>query len=895
MSDRAWHATTVAEIEALLETCPDGLAGDEPATRLSRFGPNELDEVPPPSRLVTFVGQFRSPLIYILLGAAIVTAALSEWIDAVVIAAVLLINAIIGFTQERRADASVRALRELVSPQARVIRRGHGRQLPSRELVPGDLVLLETGVRVPADLRLIHAVGLQVDESLLTGESVPVTKRSEPVAATAGLGDRSCMAHAGSVVTNGRAHGYVVATGMNTVLGGIAGQIRAEESPQSPLQVRMSRLARLIGVVVAIAAVGAFGIGIAVGEPVADMFRFAVAMAVSAIPEGLPVVLTITLAVGVRRMAQRHAIVRNLPAVETLGSTTVIGSDKTGTLTENRMTAQQIWVPDRTWLLDDEGVGRAATESTDPLHRTLLCGVLANEAQLYLEDGELHTEGDPTEAALLVIAARLGVEPEQVRGRYDSVAEIPFEPERRYSATVRTDHSTHVLFVKGAPERVAELCSTQLGTAGPEPIDIGSIHAAADEMATQGLRVLAMAEHAIPADGLGDPERLVDVGGLTFLGLEGMLDPPRDGVVDAVAGCRLAGIRPIMITGDHATTALAIATRIGISDHEGAAVTGAELDELDDAALSDTVARVAVFARASPDHKFRIVNALRANGEIVALTGDGVNDAPALKAADIGIAMGKGGTDVARDAADMILADDNFTSIHAAVHQGRATFDNVRKVTFFLLSTGAAELAALLFALAMRWPLLLLPTQILWLNLVTNGVQDVALAFEPAEPGILERPPRPRREGVMSALLWQRTIIVSVVMAAGMLATFRWELDTTGSVEAARTMALTTMVLFQAFHLGNVRSERISAFKLSPLSNPFLLTTAAAALAINAAALYLPATQYLLRVEPISVGSWIRATAVASTVIVAGELHKRFTRRHRRPEVESAPMASMTG
>ncbi len=374
-----------------------------------------------------------------------------------------------------------------------------------------------------------------------------------------------------------------------------------------------------------------------------------------------------------------------------------------------------------------------------------------------------------------------------------------------------------------------------------------------------------------------------------------MLDPPREGVVDAVAGCRLAGIRPIMITGDHATTALAIATRIGISDRDGAAVTGAELDELDDAALSETVARVAVFARASPDHKFRIVNALRANGDVVALTGDGVNDAPALKAADIGIAMGKGGTDVARDAADMILADDNFTSIHAAVHQGRATFDNVRKVTFFLLSTGAAELAALLFALAMRWPLLLLPTQILWLNLVTNGVQDVALAFEPAEPGILERPPRPRREGVMSAMLWQQTAIVSVVMAAGMLATFRWELNTTGSVEAARTMALTTMVLFQAFHLGNVRSERISAFKLSPLSNPFLLTTAATALAINAAALYLPVTQYLLRVEPISIGAWIRATAVASTVIVAGELYKYFTRRRHRPGAESAAMASMSG
>ena len=876
--DRTWRAATVTQVETLLDTRPDGLSDDEARARLQEFGANELEEAPPPNPVLTFAGQFRSPLIYVLLGAGIVTATLREWIDAAAIALVLMINAIIGFTQERRAEASVRALGKLVSPQARVIRGGHERQLPSRELVPGDLALLETGVRVPADLRLIHVVGLRVDESLLTGESVPVTKQSEPVAASAELAERACMAHAGSVVTSGRAHGYVVSTGMGTVLGGIAGQIRAEKAPPSPLQVRMSRLARSIGVVVAVAAICTFGVGIAVGESVSDMFRFAVAMAVSAIPEGLPVVLTVTLAVGVRRMAERHAIVRRLSAIETLGSTTVIGSDKTGTLTENRMTVEEIWAASRTWHLDGDATARAVGDEAHPLHRTLLCGVLASEAQLYLEDGEVHTEGDPTEAALLVAAAGLGIEPEQVRDRYDSMLEVPFEPALRYSASVRADHTRHRLFVKGAPERIIELCDAQLGVGGPETHDAEATHIAAQAMANQGLRVLAMAERTFTAGRLGDPERIVEGGGLTFLGLQGMLDPPRAGVVEAVAGCRRAGIRPIMITGDHAITARAIATRVGIADEDSSVLTGSVLDDLDDTELREHVTRVAVFARVSPEHKLRIVESLRANGEVVALTGDGVNDAPALKAADIGIAMGKGGTDVAREAADMILADDNFTSIYAAVHLGRATFDNVRKVTFFLLSTGAAEIAALLIALALRWPLLLLPTQILWLNLVTNGVQDLALSFEPAESDILERPPRARREGVMSPLLWQRTLLVGAVMAAGMLVVFRWELDRTGSIEDARTMGLTTMVLFQAFHLGNVRSERTSAFKLSPLSNPFLLTTAAVAVAIQTGALYFPLTQYLLRVEPINLADWLLAIAVASTVIVAGEVHKRFTR-----------------
>jgi P-type Ca2+ transporter type 2C len=885
----AWHALDVSTVEERLRTGPDGLASDEATSRLAAAGPNELEEELPPRALATFVAQFRSPLIAILIGAAIVTAALGEWVDSAAIALILLINAVIGFSQERQAEASVRGLRQLVALRARVIRDGRERQLPSREVVPGDVVLLETGVRVPADIRLSHVVGLQADESLLTGESVPSPKRTRPVGDHATPADRSCIAHAGSIVTTGRGHGYVIATGMHTELGTIAGRIRTEAAPLSPLQLRMQHLGRVIGVVIGAAAIATFAIGVAVGEPVADMFRFAVAMAVGAVPEGLPIVVTITLAIGVRRMAGRRAIVRRLAAVETLGSTTVIGSDKTGTLTENRMTVEAIWAADRHWPIDDPDTLRAAADPRHPVARALRCGVLANEAQLYLEADELRTEGDPTEAALLVAATRLGLEPEAARNRHDPVADIPFEAERRYSASVRAADDGKLLVLKGAPERVIELCDTILGPDGAAPIDANVIHAAARGLAAQGLRVLAMAERSVDTDGdVTDPTGLVEARGMTFLGMQGMLDPPRAGVIDAVAGCRAAGIRPVMITGDHAITAQAIAIRIGITDEDSAVLTGSALDGMDDQQLRDRVGDVSVYARVSPDHKLRIVEALRDRGEVVAVTGDGVNDAPALKAADIGIAMGKGGTDVARDASDLVLADDNFASIYAAVREGRATFDNVRKATYFLLSTAAAEILALVVALSLRWPLLLVPTQILWLNLVTNGLQDVALGFEPAEPGILDRPPRPRREGVMSSLLWKRTLLISAVMAAGMLLMFRWELDHTGSVEEARTVALTTMVFFQTFHLGNVRSERRSAFRISPLSNRFLLVTAAGALAVHTVALYLPITQYVLHVEPIGLDAWARAAVVGASIIAVGEADKLIEARWRRRRSQSS-------
>jgi Ca2+-transporting ATPase len=718
---------------------------------------------------------------------------------------------------------------------------------------------------------------------MLTGESVPVGKRTPALDRNVPMADRTNMAYMGTIVAAGRGRGYVVATGAHTELGAIATSVREEESPKTPLQHRMDRFARVVGIVVLVSAVAAFGAGVAMGNTAAEMFKVAVALAVSAIPEGLPVVFTIALALGVRRMARRNAIIRRLPAVETLGSTTVIGSDKTGTLTENRMTVKEVWAGGRFVDVDE---AESTEPGGDPLRRTMLAGVLTNEAEAYRGRDGLQVKGDPTEAALLVAAARLLVEPPEVRARYRMVAEIPFEPERRYSAGVREHEGDHLMFVKGAPERVATMCEQILTDDGPRRLDHEEVHRAAREMAGRGLRVLAMAYKELsepPVDRDEGPvvpprERLV------FLGLQGMLDPPREGVKEAIAACRSAGIRVVMITGDHAVTARSIAVELGITPADPEVLTGVELEDLDDDGLRERVATVSVYARVSPEHKLRVVRALRARGEVVAVTGDGVNDAPALKAADIGVAMGRSGTDVAREASDMVLSDDNFVSIRAAVEEGRVTFDNVRKVTFFLISSGAAEVLTIVTALLLGWPLPLLAVQILWLNLVTNGIQDVALAFEPGEPDVLQRPPRPRLEGVVSALLWERTVVAGAVMATGVLVLYRWELDHGAGLIEARTVALTSMVLFQALHAGNSRSEHRSVFAISPFSNRFLLAGVLAALAIHAVALYLPVTRFVLRVEPLAINRWLEAAVIAISIIVAIEIHKLVRRPARSRE-----------
>ena len=882
-----WHSVDGDEVTRRLETSGHGLTGADAAARRSRYGPNQLEEEPPTPPWLVFVRQFRSPLIFILLAALALTVGLGEYLDAAVIAAVLALNAVIGFTQERKAEGAVLALMQLVVPHARVVRDGRDEEIDSRDLVPGDIVLLESGARIPADLRLVGANALQIDESLLTGESVSVTKKTEPVPVGAQLGDRSCMAYTGATVTAGRGRGVVVATGANTELGAIAGLMRSETVAATPLQRRMDHFARIIGIAVGLAAVVAFASGVALGEPVEDMFLVAVALAVSAVPEGLPVAVTITLAVGVRRMARRNAIVRRLPAVETLGSTTVIGSDKTGTLTENRMTVEEVWTPGHRYTLGGgvpdgeyfEGDEPAAIGDHPGLHATLLAGVLTNEADLYWAGDELTTTGDPTEIALLLSALTAALEPGDVRTAYPVFAEIPFEPAQQYSASIRVRQDQHTVFVKGAPERVLGMCSQMLTDDGPVPLDVEAVADAAHRMAARGQRVLGFAQRTVPTD-LVDPDHVAEPDGLVFVGLQAMIDPPRAGVGDAIAACQMAGIRVVMITGDHVDTARAIAAQLGIGG-TGEALSGTQLAALDDEALGDRVDHVSVYARVSPEDKLRIVRALQARGEIVAVTGDGVNDAPALKAAEIGIAMGDQGTDVAREASEMVLADDNFVSITAAVEEGRVTFDNIRKVTFFLVSTGAAEITAILVAVWLQWPLILLPAQLLWLNLVTNGVQDVALAFEPAEPGVLRRPPRRPGGGVLDRMMWERVVLAGLVMGAGMLAMFRWQLDSSASLIEAQTVALTTMVVFQIFQAGNSRSETESVFRRNPFSNKLLSFATVAALGLHAAALYLPPTQYVLRVEPIGLGTWLRIVVVATSILVAMELHKALRRSPR--------------
>jgi Ca2+-transporting ATPase len=886
-----WHALSIDEVLSRTGShAKDGLTTAESARRLEDDGPNRLLADPPPGLLTLLLREFSSPLILILVVAVGVTLLLHEYADAAVITAVLVLNATIGLTQERRADRSVSALMSLAAPTATVFRDGAARRLPGHELVVGDRVLLAAGDVVPADLRLVEAARVRSDESLLTGESDPARKSTAPVSAATLAAERTCILHMGTSMTAGRAVGVVIATGQSTIIGGIAQQMRSQERPRTPMQLRMDRFARIIAVTVLASTALAFALGVGLGESPSAMFLTAVALAVAVIPEGLPVAYTIAMALGVRRMARRRVIVRTLPAVETLGSTTTIGSDKTGTLTENRMTVVAAWTADG-WFVDDEATDAPAERMAehagpgrrDPLTTTLRTGVLASAADL--------DRGDPTETALLRVALRCGLMPDDVRDGAPILLDVPFAAERRYSFAV-VDERGPTMHLKGAPERVLELATSMAREGSTVPLDRDAVLAAAAEMAGRGLRVLAMAsgplreELATTADGAPDAERAPEPSDLVLTGLVGMQDPPRAGVVRAVARCREAGIRVLMITGDHPVTASAVATAIGIGapglgshDQPAPVVTGMEVEAMDEATLIDAVRRTDVFARVAPEHKLRIVHALQTAGEVVAVTGDGVNDAPALKAADIGVAMGRDGTDVAREASDMVLTDDDFVAIVDAVEEGRVVFDNVRKVTYFLLSTGFASIVAILVAIITGLPLPYAPAALLWLNVVTNGLQDVALAFEPGEPDVLDRPPRSRSEGILSRSLWERTALISATLAAGSLWLYRWAIEEGFDPAAQRGVALTTFVVAMALHAFNARSEHRSIVALDPRSNPFLLGSVLGSLALHVAALHWAPTQALLRIAPFSSEGWLRMIGVALVVVAVSEAHKWARRR----------------
>lgn len=873
-----WHALSVAETLDRLESSPTGLTSTEAAARLRDEGPNELPAVPSMPVWRMLLKQFLSPLILILIGAGVITALLQKWVDTGAILVVLIANALIGFWQERRAAAEVRALAAMNPPDSRALRDGVAVTLPARELVPGDVVLIESGARIPADLRLIDTAALQVNESMLTGEVYAAKKDTAPSADSAGIGDRSSIAFSGTFTTAGRGAGVVVQTGTSTEIGRINALVQGPTTV-TPLQVLMHRFEARIGIFVGAVAALVFVAGLALGGSPADVFLSAVALAVASIPEALPIVLTIAMSIGVARMARRKAVIRNLPAVETLGSTTVIGSDKTGTLTQNVLTVEEVWTSNglTRFALEAEQAEEADAMARhhDPLVREVLrAGVLTNEA-LPAADATAGFTGDSVDVAMAVAAVRHGGVPAEEVVRRPRL-HAPYEPHHGYSQSLHEEHGRLMLYVKGAPDVLLRMATSMLTSRGDEPIDADEIHAANHDLARRGYRVLATAMRAVDdGEQLTDP--LPEPSGLTLLGLEGMTDPPRPGVAEAIAACQDAGIAVKMITGDHPATAEAIADRLGIP-RRGPAVTGRELANLDDAMLAARLRETSVAARVSPQDKLRIVSVLQAEGEVVAVTGDGVNDAPALKAASIGVAMGASGTDVAREAADMVLTDDNFVTIVSAVHQGRVTFAAIRKATFFLVSTAIGVIIAVTTNVFTEHPLLFLPIQVLWVNIVTNGLQDVALAFEPAEGGELSRPPRDRREGLLSRVLWIRLVISGVWIGIGILLVYTWALDHGYDDAHARTFALTVVVAFNFFQAGNARAEYRSLFALNPVANPFLLATAAGSVILQWAAMTWEPSAAILGLAPLSLEEWFWCLVIGSSVLVLVEAEKAITR-----------------
>jgi magnesium-transporting ATPase (P-type) len=877
-----WHTLVPESAARLLDAGLTGLAEADVAERLRRYGPNRLEPAPPPSRWRILLRQFQSPLIYVLLAAAAIALLLGEISDAGFIAAVLLLNATIGFVNEYRAERAVQALSGLVRTRARVRRGGRSLEIDGEQLVPGDLLLLESGMRVGADVLFVEARGLRIDESVLTGESVPVEKDEGPeLPADTPLAERRNMGFAGSMVASGRGLGLVVATGAHTEVGSIAAQVGAVHREPPPLLRRMERFARRLGAIALVLTAVLVATGLAWGQPLEEVLLGAIALAVSAIPEGLPVALTVALAVGVSRMARHRVVVRHLPAVEALGSCGVIATDKTGTLTHNELTVERVVAGGREYEVSGRGYapegsvtrgGKPALPGEDPrLFRLLRAGCLSNEASLVQSEhgaGERNRlvepgpaprsssargaeagsnlglrawdwSGDPTDVALLALGIKARLDPGALAQVHETLGTIPFEPERRYSASYHRRDGGGLVCAKGAAEQLIAMCTHALEDDGrTRALDRDAVLAASEDLMGRGFRVLALADAETPeplAEGAPAPVPA----NLVFLGL------------------------------------------VGLDERDAPVLTGSEIDELDDAALARRVAHTSVVARATPSDKLRVVRAAQASGFDVAVTGDGVNDAPALRQANLGVAMGHSGSDVAREAADLVITDDDFSSIVAGVREGRVAYDNVRKVTYLLISTGAGEVLAVTGALALGLPVPFTAVQLLWLNLVTNGIQDVALAFEPAERDVLRRPPRPPREGIFDRLMIERTVLGGLVFGLiGLLCFHGWLADG-HTVEQARNLLVQLFVLFEIFHIGNSRSETRSLFRLSPVSNPLLLVGTLTALSVHVAALYTPAFQVLLSIQPPTLDEWMRMAGFAASIVVVMELHKAL--RTRRP------------
>ena len=886
------EATVVMDV---LQTSRHGLSKAEVEERLARFGPNALPQQKPPGVLRVFFRQFLNPLIYILLMAAVISLFLHEMADAIFIMAVLLINAIIGTIQEYAAERSASALQRLVSTAARVERSGEAYEIDASGLVPGDVVLLESGDKVPADLRLISTHGVSIDESLLTGESLAVRKEAEILLDTeAPVADRINCAFAGTMVTHGRAIGVIVSAGAHTEIGHLAEAV-AGKAAKPPLLLRMERFTFRIAVLVGIAAVITAVVAFSRGMPIHEVFLLTVALAVSAIPEGLPVALTVALAVGMRRMSRRNVICRRLVTVEALGSCTFIASDKTGTLTVNELTASKVILPGLAPYDVTEGSEAEGAIVTDrglppPTEQALLerlgrAVALANEGFFGRRDESWVHHGDAVDVALLILAHKIGITRPEALNTWPELAVIPFESQYRFSASFNKVDGETFAFVKGAIENVLPMCNTMATLTNDAAIDPKMLEAGVLNLATQGYRVMAIAAGAttVPEGEVYTAQHLRN---LTCLGLVGMMDPLRQETKGAVSACRSAGIEVCMITGDHPATAGTIARELNLIENQDAVVTGTQFKQAMSSGM-ETVAELTqasrVFARVEPEQKLDIVHSLQGNGHFVAVTGDGANDAPALRAAHVGVAMGKKGTDVARETAAMIITDDNFSSIVAGVEEGRIAYANVRKVIFLLISTGAAEIVLFTLALLTGMPLPLFAVQLLWLNLVTNGIQDVALALEPGEGDELKRPPRDPNEPIFDRLMVERVVLSALFMGAAAFVHFQSMIESGHSVEAARNTTLLLMVLFENVHVFNSRSETRSAFRHNLMRNPVLLIGTVVAQLVHIGAMYVPGLRDVLQIQPVSLEQWFNLLGIALLLLLVMEVHKAVRRRINTP------------
>lgn len=885
-----WSCLSVDAALQHFQSSPAGLSGGEAERRLAQYGPNRLPSAKRRSALLRFLLQFHNVLIYVLLAASVITAFLGHWVDTGVILAVVVINAIIGFIQEGKAEQAMNAVRKMLSLRATVVRGGHRLVVDCESVVPGDIVFVQSGDKIPADMRLIRVKSLQIQEVALTGESLPVDKDVQPVAPGALLGDRASMAYSGTVVTYGQGTGVVVATGAGTEIGKISAMLSEVEELTTPLLQRMAEFARWLTVAVLALAGAVYAVGAWVWNlPAAEMFMAAVGLAVSAIPEGLPAIITITLAIGVERMARRKAIIRRLPAVETLGAVTTICSDKTGTLTRNEMTVRTVVTAASLYEASGSGYdphggftkdGRDVFSNSAPdLAETLRAAALCNDAVLHEKDGAWSVDGDPTEGALLTAAVKAGIDLRLQSQELRRTDEIPFESQHRFMATLHHDHlGNGYIFVKGAPERLLETCFWERGGDGEEqPLQSKRWLTRIDEIAAKGQRVLGVAAKRA---NMGQEQLLFgDVeGGLVFLGLIGLIDPPREETLDAVRQCNEAGIGVKMITGDHAATAVAIGRELGLKTPD-AALTGRDLDALSEDELGDAVLNTTVFARTSPEHKLRLVKALQSHGQIVAMTGDGVNDAPALKRADIGIAMGVKGTEAAKEAAEMVLADDNFASIVHAVHEGRVVYENLKKTILFILPTNGGEALTLISAIALGEVLPVTPVQILWVNLVTAVTLGMALAFEPPAPRIMARPPRAPREPILSGYSGWRIVFVSFLMLIATFGLYELEKAEGMGLDSARTVAANTLVACEATYLFNARflSEPSISWR-GFFGSRAVLVAVGLVVIFQALFTYAPWMQALFGTVGLDFETWAHIIAVSIALFCFVEIEKALFR-----------------